>query len=109
MVIPVAFDFDFSGVVNTTYATVDPKLPIQNVRFRLFRGYCRNTEDYQKARAKFNEQKTAIYALYSDEIGKMQKPKSVESTLKYFDEFYKTINDPKRAKREIDEDCVKTN
>ena len=109
MVLPVAFDFDFSGVVNTTYATVDPKLPIQSVRFRLFRGYCRNTEDYQKAIAKFNEQKTAIYALYSDEIGKMQRPKSVESTLKYFDEFYKTINDPKRAKREIDEDCVKTN
>ena len=55
-----------------------------------------------------NEQKTAIYALYGDEIGKLQKPKSVESTLKYFDEFYKTINDAKRAKREIDEkNCVK--
>jgi len=26
-----------------------------------------------------------------------------------FDEFYKTVNDPKRAKREIAEDCVKTN
>jgi hypothetical protein len=39
----------------------------------------------------------------------MLKPKIVESTLKYFDEFYKTVNDPKRAKREIAEDCVKTN
>jgi hypothetical protein len=109
LVLPVAFDFDFSGVINTTYATPDPKLSIQNVRFRLFRGYCQNTDDYQKAIAKFNEQKTAIYALYSDEIGKMLKPKIVESTLKYFDEFYKTVNDPKRAKREIAEDCVKTN
>lgn len=109
LVLPVAFDFDFSGVINTTYATVDPKLSIQNVRFRLFRGYCQNTEDYQKAIAKFNEQKTAIYGLYSDEIGKMLKPKIVESTLKYFDDFYKTVNDPKRAKREIAEDCVKTN
>jgi len=108
-VLPVAFDFDFSGVINTSYATVDPKLAIQNVRFRLFRGYCQNTDDYQKAIAKFNEQKTAIYALYSDEIGKMLKPKIVESTLKYFDEFYKTVNDPKRVKREITEDCVKTN
>jgi hypothetical protein len=47
--------------------------------------------------------------LYGDDIGKMLKPKIVESTLKYFDEFYKTVNDPKRAKREIAEDCVKTN
>jgi len=108
-VIPVAFDFDFSGVINTSYATPDPKLPIQNVRFRLFRGYCVDPEQTQKAIAKFNEQKNAIYALYSDELGKMLKPKIVESTLKYFDEFYKTINDPKRAKREINEDCVKTN
>jgi hypothetical protein len=109
LVLPVAFDFDFSGVINTSYATPDPKLPIQNVRFRLFRGYCMKTEDWDKAIAKFNEQKSAIYALYSDEIGKMLKPKIVESTLKYFDEFYKTVNDPRRAKREIAEDCVKTN
>lgn len=109
VVLPVAFDFDFSGVINTTYATPDPKLPIQNVRFRLFRGYCTNPEEYAKAIARFNEKKDAIYGLYSDEIGKMLKPRVVESTLKYFDEFYKTINDPKRAKREINEDCVKTN
>jgi len=109
VVIPVAFDFDFSGVINTTYATPDPKLPIQNVRFRLFRGYCTSPEDWTKAIAKFNEQKEAIYALYSDEIGKMLKPRNVESTLKYFDDFYKTINDAKRSKREINEDCVKTN
>jgi hypothetical protein len=109
IVLPVAFDFDFSGVVGTTYATPDPSLPIQNVRFRLFRGYCTDPANYAAAIAKFNEQKQAIYGLYSDEIGKMLKPKVVESTLKYFDEFYKTINDPKRAKREINEDCVKTN
>lgn len=107
--IPVAFDFDFSGVINTTYATPDPKLDIQRVRQRLYRGYCVPQEEWEKAYKKFNEQKDAIYALYSDELGKMLKPKIVEETLKYYDEFYKTINDPKRAKREISEDCVKTN
>ena len=106
--LPVAFDFDFSGVINTNYATPDPKLSIQRVRDRLFRGYCESYDNYEKAMAKFNEQKDAIYALYSDEIGKMLKPKIVEGTLKYYDEFYKTINDARRAKKEISEDCVKT-
>lgn len=106
--LPVAFDFDFSGVINTNYATPDPKLSIQRVRDRLFRGYCESYDNYEKAMAKFNEQKDAIYALYSDEIGKMIKPKIVEGTLKYYDEFYKTINDARRAKKEISEDCVKT-
>jgi hypothetical protein len=106
--LPVAFDFDFAGVINTNYATPDPKLSIQRVRDRLFRGYCESYDNYEKAMAKFNEQKDAIYALYSDEIGKMIKPKTVEGTLKYYDEFYKTINDARRAKKEISEDCVKT-
>jgi hypothetical protein len=106
--IPVAYDFDFSGVINASYATVDPKLSIQKVRDRLFRGYCEAPEHYEKAFAKFNEQKDAIYALYSDPIGKMLKPKIVEGTLRYYDDFYKIINDPRRAKREIIEDCVKT-
>jgi hypothetical protein len=106
--LPVAYDFDFSGVINTNYATPDPKLAIQRVRDRLFRGYCESYENYEKAMAKFNEQKDAIYALYTDPIGKMLKPKIVEGTLKYYDEFYKTINDARRAKKEISEDCVKT-
>jgi hypothetical protein len=107
--IPVAFDFDFSGVINTNYATPDPKLSIQRVRDRLFRGYCESYENYEKAMAKFNEKKDAIYALYGDDpIGKLIKPKTVEGTLKYYDEFYKTINDARRARKEISDDCVKT-
>jgi hypothetical protein len=106
--IPVPYDFDFAGAINTSYATTDPKLSISRVRDRLFRGYCRSSEDYEKAFARFNEKKDDIYALYQDQIGKLLKPKTVEETLKYYDEFYKTINDPKRAKREIAGDCVKT-
>lgn len=107
--IPVAYDFDFSGVINTNYATPDPKLSIRRVRDRLFRGYCQSYDNYEKAMAKFNEQKDAIYALYTDEIGKRINPKTVEGTLKYYDEFYKTINDARGAKKEIGQDCVKTN
>lgn len=106
--IPVPYDFDFSGVINANYATTDPKLSIRRVRDRLFRGYCTSQENYDKAIAKFNDQKDEIYALYSDPIGKRLNPKIAEGTLKYFDEFYKTINDARRAKKEIIEDCVKT-
>ena len=108
-ILPVAYDFDFSGVINTHYATPDPKLSIQRVRDRLFRGYCIDQSAWDKAFAKFIEQKEAIYALYSDSVGKMLNPKVVEQTLRYYDDFFKTISDPKRAKREITEDCVKTN
>ena len=104
-VVPVAYDFDFSGAVNARYATADPSLGINRVRDRLFRGYCGSTGEYAPIFAKFNEKKDAIYGLYHDDVGKLLNPKVVDETLKYFDEFYKTINDKRAAKREILESC----
>jgi hypothetical protein len=56
----------------------------------------------------FNEKKEAMYALYRDEIGTLLKPKTVDDTIKYFDAFYRILNDQRLAKREILDACVKT-
>jgi hypothetical protein len=106
-VMPIAYDFDFSGAVNARYATVDSSLRISNVRERLFRGYCTDAESYNKAFAIFNERKPEIYALYSDSIGKLMDKGRVRETLHYFDEFYETINNGRAAKRSIIESCLK--
>jgi hypothetical protein len=108
-VIPVPFDFDFSGVVNARYATVDPKLSVSRVRDRLFRGYCVPKEEYAKVFDLFREKKDSIYAVYQGPVGKMMRKDFVEETLKYYDDFYKTINDPRSAKREIVEACISGN
>ena len=105
-VAPIAYDFDFAGVVNAMYAVPDERLGIPNVRQRLFRGYCTELQAYDKVFALFKEKKPEIYALYSDSIGKLMDRGTVRSTLKYFDEFYETINDPRSAKRSIVEACV---
>jgi hypothetical protein len=105
--IPVAYDFDFSGAVNPRYATVDPKLSIKRVRDRLFRGYCVPPETYPKVVALFNSKKESIYALYADSIGKLIPADVTKETLKYFDDFYRLINDPRSLKREIMDECIK--
>jgi hypothetical protein len=104
-VIPVAYDFDFAGAVNARYATVDPSLSVTRVRDRLYRGYCASPEEYAETFALFNAKKDAIYGLYKDRIGQLMKPKIVEETLKFYDEFYKTINNPRLAKRQILDAC----
>ncbi|HKN58729.1 MAG TPA: hypothetical protein VJV97_07735, partial [Gemmatimonadaceae bacterium] len=105
-VAPIAYDFDFAGVVNATYAVPDDRLGLPNVRQRLFRGYCTDPEQYAKVFALFKEKKPEIYALYSDSIGKLMDRGTVRSTLKYYDEFYETISDARSAKRSIVEACV---
>ncbi len=105
-VYPIAHDFDFSGAVNARYATVPPQLPIRTVRDRLFRGYCVPPAEFAKVFALFNAKKDAIYGLYRDPIGKLLPDDVVKRTLEYFDDFYKTINNPKDAKHDIIDACM---
>lgn len=104
--VPVARDYDFSGAVNTRYATTDPRLRIRSVTDRLMRGYCTEAEQYEKVFVLFREKKDAIYGVYSDPLSAALKPNVVKATLKYFDEFYEVINDPKKAKRDIVDACL---
>ena len=105
-VLPIAYDFDFAGAVNARYAIPDEKLNIPNVRRRLFRGYCAGADSYARIFALFKEKRPEIYALYNDDIGKLMDKGTVKETLRYFDEFYETINDPRSAKRSIIEPCI---
>lgn len=104
-VLPVLYDFDFAGAVNARYATPDTSLSIKRVRDRQFRGYCVDQAHFARVIALFNERKDAIYALYRDEIGALLTPRIVAETLKYYDEFYRTINDPRDVKRMLGE-CI---
>ncbi len=105
-VMPIAYDFDFAGAVNASYAIPDERLGLPNVRRRLFRGYCGDPAAFAKVFALFNEKRAEIYALYRDPIGKLLDDDTVRETLKYFDEFYETINDPRAAKRQIVDACI---
>ena len=103
---PIAYDFDFAGAVDASYATVDPVLSIKKVRERQFRGYCASAAEYPKVFEHFRQQKDAIYALYRDEIGQLLSPRTVKETLAYFDEFYATIANQRTAERVMLSSCV---
>ena len=105
-ILPVAYDFDFAGAVNASYATPDPSLRIRNVRQRTFRGYCAIASAYPAVLSVFHEQKPAIYALYRDEVGKLLDERRVRETLSYFDEFYEMIATPESAQRSFLNNCV---
>ncbi len=48
-IIPVPYDFDFTGIVNAIYATPNEKLPIGSVKERYFVGPCREKTSYERA------------------------------------------------------------
>lgn len=105
-ILPIAYDFDFAGAVNATYATAEPQMGIARVRDRRFRGFCAFAGEYPRALALFKQRKAAIYALYRDEIGSLLPPKVVAETLAYFDDFYATIDNLKVAERDMLSSCL---
>ena len=105
-ILPVVYDFDYAGAVDASYATADPIMRSARVRDRQFRGFCSLKTSYVAVLELFKAQKNAIYALYADEIGRLMTPRTVKSTLSYFDDFYRDIATPRDFEKRVLGDCV---
>lgn len=102
--VPVPYDFDATGVVNPPYARPLRHLGIRNVRQRLYRGYCRTSEQIEAAIAVFQQQKAAIYSLFAD--SGLLSPDRVRSTLRYIDAFYAVVDDADQRRKRILDRCL---
>lgn len=104
--IAVPYDFDWSGLVNPPYAVPNPQLPINSVRERLFRGFCRTEAEFEDCFQLFREKKDSFYGLI--EKNELLMDKTRKDAIKYLDGFYEIINTPSMAKREIIDGCRTT-
>jgi hypothetical protein len=104
--VPVAYDFDFSGVVNARYATVPPLLAdrIRRVRQRLYRGFCREELRQETVAELFNSRRQDIWDLYQG--FELHEEDDVRDRLEYYEDFYEVINDPGKFEDEILDDCT---
>ena len=99
----IPYDFDASGLVNAHYAVPPEGLKVRNIRQRLYRGFCNHNDMLPQAVARFNEKKPDIMALFKDNTHLTDKNRN--NTIKYIEDFYEILNDPKRFKREITDKC----
>jgi hypothetical protein len=60
----VPYDFDLSGLVNTSYALPDRAFLIKSVRDRVYRGPCRTTDELEPVLERFRSHRSEILALY---------------------------------------------
>lgn len=100
---PMAYDFDWTGIVWTRYSFPDSRLPIKSVRERLYRGICLTPQEWAPILSRFQDKKSALYAVY-DSLPDLD-PKYVRETREYLDEFFEVISDPRRMKREMIDTC----
>lgn len=101
---PVAYDFDWTGLVNPRYAFPNPTLGISTVRQRRHRGPCRTAEQWAPTIAFFRERRAAIDSIWSTPLPG-QNPRRLAEAKAYLDEFWTVLEDPRRFKREIIDQC----
>ena len=93
--IPVPFDFDGAGVINTIYAKPSDMTPINSVRERFYKGNCTDPESFRQTVALFLNKKSEIYDLYLSFDALPQR--IIRKSLKYYDKFYDELTTPELA------------
>jgi hypothetical protein len=99
----IPYDFDSSGIVDAHYAAPPDELGIRNIRQRLYRGFCAHESSMPQTVARFRDKRPEIEALFNDNPHLDDKTR--KKALKYIEDFYEVIDDPKRFEKEITDKC----
>ncbi len=102
--LPLAWDFDWSGVVDAPYARPDPRLKTFSVRERIWWYHCMSAEELEPVLARFEAARDSITAAVQSIPG--LDPRQARRTLSYYDDFYKAIANRQRfARNVVQRDC----
>lgn len=102
----VPYDFDHAGIVDAPYAKPAEALLLSSTRMRRYRGFClTNLSALDNTFAHYNKLKEDIYNVYSK--NPLLEESYVKGTIKFLDDFYKTINTPKSVSTEFGYPCKK--
>ena len=101
----IPYDFDYSGLVNTTYAIPPEVLPIESVTERLYRGFCPTQQELNQVLEIFKDHQNEILNLFGD--SPYLDPRHQKEATRYLEEFFNIIDQPNRVKRGILQNCRK--
>lgn len=104
-IIPVPYDFDWTGFVNAPYARPDASLGTRNVRQRVYREFCRADIDHAALFDLFRARRPAMEAEIRQQVGLDDDRK--EDALEYLADFFEILDDERKSQREIIEGCRK--
>ncbi len=102
-VVPVPYDFDYSGFVNAPYAVAPEGLGVANVRVRHYRGLCRYNANVPAAAELFRWRRAALFALIDGET-RLSAPRR-QAARRYIEEFFAILDEPTRFNRQVIERC----
>jgi len=99
--IPLSYDFDMTGFVNPSYATVNETLGINTVRDRVYRGFKRDGSIIETVRQLYISKKADLMSILESHSSQFDKEKEYKETYKFLNSFYEVLEDDKEFKSQI--------
>jgi hypothetical protein len=103
--IPIPYDFDFSGLVNTPYAAPPDLLKLSSVRQRQYRGYCIHNNAALAAAVQFRASKPAILAALSETPGLDERSQARAAA--FLEGFFADIATDEALRSKVLRSCLK--
>jgi len=103
--IPIPYDFDMSGLINSSYAVVsqinNQKLNAHSVTQRIYRGFSRDYKQLDQVRQEFMAHKNEMLTILDNHTHYFSNPKEFTKAKDYIISFFDIIEDDKSYKRAI--------
>jgi len=102
---PIPYDFDFSGLVNASYAKPNSTVGTRRVTQRVYRGYCKLPMDrVALALEKITALRDSIITLV--EQSPVAGGEDTDARVRYIADFFEEIENPAKLLKQFDGDCV---
>jgi hypothetical protein len=106
--IPIPYDFDMAGLVNTPYAVVSQvggeQLPIESVTDRYYRGHCRPHELTEFVRMEFLSKEEELLSVPDVLKGELSD-KEIKEVKDYLEEFFIILKNDRLFKHDVIDRC----
>ena len=102
-VIPIPYDFDYSGFVDAPYAVPPDGLHIEKVTQRVYRGYCVSNAEMPAIIAEYRAHRADMTAAIKAEPA--LTPRFRDKAIGYLDGFFELLDDPAKVDAQIVKRC----
>ena len=100
-IIPLPYDFDMTGWVNPSYATVNTNLGISSVQDRIYRGFKRDQKYFDEVRQQFLSNKVELMDLVSSFESEFSNSKEFKTMFDFMNDFYDILEDDSKFNKKI--------
>ena len=100
---PIAYDFDYSGLVEAPYSGPPVGIPVETVTDRYYRGYCVSSGEMPAVVAEFRSHRDEIMGLINGQPG--LNPHFRSRASRFIGDFFALLDDPGKVQSQIVKHC----